>query len=212
MIRYGDGILFQTEVDLTSVKQHILLENVIHTVWLSEGYVLLRFVEGVLFRVPGQEDLDYGPVFNWFVEDGVISKEGYLEFIVAEEAVNDGGHLFTLGFLVHGADADGDFGHFVVGEGGCAAGALGSVEFGGLQCGRERVVWSVRLMSGVVVTESKYIATKLEIQLTELTRGMAFFIISQFVQRVLLFSDLFDSKKLDPRLVPWVYRERCNEI
>ena len=114
---------------------------------------MLSFLEGILFGVPGEEDLDYGPVFNWFIEDGVVSKEGYLEFIVAEEAVDDGGHLFALGFLVHGTDADGDFRHFVVGEGGCAAGALGGVEFRGLQCGRkgrgqEGMCGSVRLMLG----------------------------------------------------------------
>jgi len=92
-------------------------------------------MEGILFRVPGQKDLDYGPVFNSFIEDGVVSKKGHLEFIVAEKAVDNGRHLFALSFLVHSADTDCDLGHFVGGEGGCAAGALGGVEFGGLQCG-----------------------------------------------------------------------------
>jgi hypothetical protein len=53
--------------------------------------------------------------------------------------------LFALSFLVHSADTDGDLGHFVGGEGGCAAGALGGVEFGGLQRGTGG---AVRLMLG----------------------------------------------------------------
>ena len=62
------------------------------------------------FRVPRKEALARRPLCDRLVDNALIAKGDDLKFSKSQHTLHDGSHGARLGLLIHGANADANFG------------------------------------------------------------------------------------------------------